>query len=76
MLDRGVVIIVVTGYIVDHYSLIFDKGLVHIVVAVILFPITVCETVMVNNITGHNNMKHSSVKHQIVMLNKITPTRI
>ena len=29
------------GYIVDHYCFMFDKGVVHIVVAVTLFPITI-----------------------------------
>jgi hypothetical protein len=33
--------IVVVAYIVDHYFFMFDRGVVHIVVAVILFPITV-----------------------------------
>jgi hypothetical protein len=33
MLDREVVCIVVAGYIVDHYFLMFDKEFVHIVVA-------------------------------------------
>jgi hypothetical protein len=42
MLDRGEVHIVVTGYIFDHYCFMFDKGVVHIVVAVILVPITLC----------------------------------
>ena len=32
---------VVVAYIVDHYCFMFDRGVVHIVVAVILFPITV-----------------------------------
>jgi hypothetical protein len=41
MFDRGVVHIVVAGYIVDHYRFIFDRGVVHIVVPVILLPITV-----------------------------------
>jgi hypothetical protein len=31
--DRGVVHIVVAGYIVDHYCLRFDREVVHIVVA-------------------------------------------
>jgi hypothetical protein len=31
--DRGVVHIVVAGYIVDHYCLMFDRRVVHIVVA-------------------------------------------
>jgi hypothetical protein len=34
MLDRGEVHIVVAGYIVDHYCLMFGSGVVHIVVAV------------------------------------------
>jgi hypothetical protein len=41
MVDREVVCIVVAGYIVDHYCLMFDRGVVHIVVAVILLTITV-----------------------------------
>jgi hypothetical protein len=36
-----VVHIVVACYIVDHYCLIFDRGVVHVVVAVILLTITV-----------------------------------
>ena len=39
--DRGVVHIVVAGYIVDHYCLMFDREVVHIVVAVILLTISV-----------------------------------
>jgi hypothetical protein len=37
-----------------------------------------CQTSNSNgqHIAGHNNMKHTSVKHQIVMLNNITSTRI
>ena len=31
------------GYIVAHYCFTFDRGVVHIVVAVILFPITACD---------------------------------
>ena len=34
--------IVVAGYMNDHYCLGFHRGVVHIVVAVILFPITAC----------------------------------
>ena len=30
------------------------------------------QTVMINNITSHNNMNHSSVKHETVMVNNIT----
>ena len=33
MFDRGVVHIVVAGYIVDHCCLMFDRGVVHIVMA-------------------------------------------
>ena len=33
--------IVVAGHIVDHYCLIFIRGVVHIVVVVILLTITV-----------------------------------
>jgi hypothetical protein len=31
--DREVVCIVGPGYVVDHYCLMFDRGVVHIVVA-------------------------------------------
>jgi hypothetical protein len=41
MFDRGVVHTVVVGYIVDHYCFMFERGLGHIVVAVLLFTITV-----------------------------------
>jgi hypothetical protein len=41
MFDRKVVCIVVAGYIVDHYCFMFDRGVFHIVVAVILLTITV-----------------------------------
>jgi hypothetical protein len=41
MFDREVVCIVVAGFIVDHYRFMFDRGVVHIVVAVILLTITV-----------------------------------
>ena len=41
MFDREVVCIVVAGYILDHYCFMFDRGVVHIVVAVILLTITV-----------------------------------
>ena len=34
--------IVVAGYIVDHYCFRFDRGVVHISVAVILLSMTVC----------------------------------
>jgi hypothetical protein len=40
MFNIGVVHIAVAGYIVDNYCFMFDRGVVHIVVAVILFPIT------------------------------------
>ena len=33
--------IVVVAYNVDHYCFMFDRGVVHIVVAAILFPITI-----------------------------------
>ena len=33
MFDRGVVHIVVAGYIVNHYCFMYDRGVVHIVVA-------------------------------------------
>jgi hypothetical protein len=35
-----VVCIVVSGYIVYHYCLRFDRGVVHIVVAVLLIALT------------------------------------
>jgi hypothetical protein len=41
MFDRGVVHIVMAGYIVDHYCFMLDRGVAHIVVAVILLTITV-----------------------------------
>ena len=41
MFDREVVCIVVADYIVDHYCLMFNRGVIHIVVAVILLTITV-----------------------------------
>ena len=41
MFDKGVVHLVVAGYVVDHYCLWLDRGVVHIVVAVILLSITV-----------------------------------
>jgi hypothetical protein len=41
MFDRGAVHIAVAGYIVDHCCFIFDRGVDHIVVAVILFPTTI-----------------------------------
>ena len=31
----------VAGYIVEHYCVMFNRGVIHIVVAVILFSITV-----------------------------------
>ena len=40
MFDRGVVHTDVVGYIVDHYCLMFNRGVFHIVVVVILFSIT------------------------------------
>jgi hypothetical protein len=41
MFDIGVVHIVVAGYIVHHYCLMFDRGVANIGVAVILLTITV-----------------------------------
>jgi hypothetical protein len=41
MFVREVVGIVVAGYIVDHYCFMYDRGVVHIVVAVILMTFTV-----------------------------------
>ena len=31
--DRGMIHIVVAGYIVDHYCLMLNRGVIHIVVA-------------------------------------------
>jgi hypothetical protein len=72
MFDRGVVHIVVAGYIVDYYCLRFDRGVVHIVVACYIVDhyclrfdrgvAHIVVAVMINNITSHNNMSHSSVK--------------
>ena len=39
--DRGVVYIVVAGYIVCHYCFMFDRGVVHIVVSVLLLNIII-----------------------------------
>ena len=41
MFDTGEVHIAVAGYILDHCCFIFYRGVVHIVVAVILFPTTI-----------------------------------
>jgi hypothetical protein len=41
MFDRGVVHIVLAGYIVHHYCLMFDRRVVHIVWLVMLLLITV-----------------------------------
>jgi hypothetical protein len=41
MFNRGVIHIAMTGYIVDHYCFMFDRGVAHIVVAVILLTIAV-----------------------------------
>ena len=41
MFGREVVCIVVAAYIVNHYCFMFDRGVVHIVVAVMLFPTTI-----------------------------------
>jgi hypothetical protein len=77
----------VVGYIVDHYCLRFDRGVVHIAVAGYTsnnngqqynsdnnmnHSSVKHQTVMVNNITSHNNMNHCSVKHQTVMIKNIT----
>jgi hypothetical protein len=61
----------VDGYIVDHYRLMFDRGVVHIIHNNMNNSSVKHQTVMVNNITNHNNMNHSSVKHQTVMVNNI-----
>jgi hypothetical protein len=34
------------------------------------------QTVMVNNITSHNNLNYSFVKHQNVMINNVMATTI
>ena len=41
MFDRGTVHIVVVGYIVDHYCLMFDRGAFILLWLVILLTITV-----------------------------------
>jgi hypothetical protein len=41
MFDRGVVQIVAAGDIVDNYYIRFDRGVVHIDIAVLWLPITV-----------------------------------
>jgi putative salt-induced outer membrane protein YdiY len=70
MFDRGVVPIVVAGYIVDHYCLRFDRGVVtsH---SNMNHSSVKPHTVLVDNIDLHNNMNHSSVKHQTVMVDNI-----
>jgi hypothetical protein len=64
------------GYIVEHYCLMFDRGVVHIVLAAshndMNHSSVKHQTVMVNNITSHNNMNHSSVKPEIAMVNNIS----
>ena len=42
LFDRGVLRIVVAAYFIDHYCLMFDREVVHIVVVVILLIITIC----------------------------------
>ena len=42
LFDRGVLRIVVAAYFIDHYCLMFDREVVHIVVVVILLTITIC----------------------------------
>jgi hypothetical protein len=37
--EKVAVHIVVAGYIVDHYCLMIDRGVVHIVVAVLFLPL-------------------------------------
>jgi hypothetical protein len=68
MFDRGVVHIVVAGYIVDHYCLRFDREVGH---NNMNSSSAKPEIGNVNNITNHNNMNHSSVKSQTVMVNNI-----
>jgi hypothetical protein len=63
MFDRGGVHNVVAGYIVDNYCLRFDRGGVHNVDNNMNPSSVKPEIVIVNNITSHNNMNHSSVKH-------------
>jgi hypothetical protein len=58
MLDRGAVHIVVAAYIVDHYFLCFT--LKQLTVNIMDHSSVKPQTVMVNNITSHNNMNHSS----------------
>jgi uncharacterized protein (UPF0333 family) len=75
MFSRGVV------HIVDHYCLMLDRGVVHIVVAAYIVAHyclrfgreVVCQTSNSNDqqYNSHNNMNHSSVKHQTVMVNNM-----
>jgi hypothetical protein len=60
MFNSGVVHIFVAGYIVDHYCLMFNRGVVHIFVAGYIV----------------NNINHSSVKHETVMVDNITTATI
>jgi hypothetical protein len=64
MFDREVVHIAVAGYIVDNYCFMFNWGAIHIVVAKPLL----CQTSNSNceQYNSHNNMNHSSVKHETV----------
>jgi hypothetical protein len=74
-----VVHIVVADYIVDHYFLMFDRGMVHIVVAVNIvdhYCLMFDRGVVHILVACHNNMNHSSVKHQTVMINNIKATTI
>jgi hypothetical protein len=65
---REVVCIVVAAYIVDHYCFRGVIAVFHIAVVVL------CQTSNSNGqqYNSHNNMNHSSVKPQTVMVNSIT----
>jgi hypothetical protein len=71
-----VIHIVVAGYIVDHYCLRFDREVVCIVEAAYIVDqeSLLCQTSNSNGqqYNSHNNMNHSSVKYQKVMVNKVT----
>jgi hypothetical protein len=87
---RSVIVVVhiaVAGYIVNHYCLMFHRGVVkheiqNLRLTVMVNNITSDnnmnrisvkpQTALVNNITSSNNMNQSSVKHKIVMVNAIT----
>jgi hypothetical protein len=51
MFDRGVVHIVMVGYIIDRYCLMFDRGVVH-VAAVKFLTITISGLTETSNSNG------------------------